>query len=703
MRKSRSSGPVTAKFLWPLLIPILLLLPGLTAFSFPSPDANYSDLSLTHYPNAVFLERSITEWGQIPLWSPTIMSGYPFAANPLSGLWYPPGWLALLFPLPLGFNVLVIAHLLAGGLGMYLFIRALGRSHEAALFGAAAFEALPKVLAHYGAGHLTMVYAISLTPWLLLAEARSWQPSGNFWFRQPGIVLGLIALADPRWAAYAGLLWVAFSLVAKEQTWRRKMAAVIKQTLLAIALAGPLLLPLLEYSQLSTRADLAPADLLAFSLPPAALLGFLAPQLGGFHEWIIYVGVGALMFAIIAIVSTHKHRLDRLWIGIAIFAIIFSLGEHIPGFAQIAQLPGISFLRVPPRILPLTGIALILLAASSLDALLNKELSQQIWRRIRLAIAGILGLQAGLAITVWLLTQSFPAAYLWGFVIGSALLVGLILFSTKRMSTSWLWASALMLTLVDLMALDVSLFVTRVKDEVLAEGSEVAEYLSQQPGQFRVYSPSYSIPQQTAAAYRLELADGVDPLQLQTYVDIMEQATGVQSIGYSITLPPFVTSDPSEDNKNAVSDLRKLALLNVAYVASEFELDVEGLDLIDRFGETYLYQLVDGLPRAFIEGALRQLVTIAKWTPNRIEIRAEGPGRLVLSELIYPGWVAEVNGDPAQIEPYEQILRSVQLTEGTHEIVFEFRPTSVYVGLALFFVAMSILVCAWRWQRPAKK
>ncbi len=57
------------------------------------------------------------------------------------------------------------------------------------------------------------------------------------------------------------------------------------------------------------------------------------------------------------------------------------------------------------------------------------------------------------------------------------------------------------------------------KDEVLSEGAPTAEALVTQKAfdYFRVYSPSYSLPQQTAAFWRLELADGIDPLQLISY------------------------------------------------------------------------------------------------------------------------------------------------------------------------------------------
>ena len=46
---------------WPLLLPLILLLPTLNAFPYPSPSSAYSDLAVTHLPNALFLRRAIFE------------------------------------------------------------------------------------------------------------------------------------------------------------------------------------------------------------------------------------------------------------------------------------------------------------------------------------------------------------------------------------------------------------------------------------------------------------------------------------------------------------------------------------------------------------------------------------------------------------------------------------------------------------------
>ena len=166
-----------AASLWVLLIPLLLFLPGLGAFPYPAAEAQFSDITVAHYPYAIYLRHSLLVDHHLPLWSQLILSGSPLAANPLSGISYPPGWLALLFPLPLGFNVLVILHMLLGGVGMYQLLRSEGLEHPEALLAALGFEALPKLFAHYGAGHLTLLYAIPWTPWLLWACRRGTRQS----------------------------------------------------------------------------------------------------------------------------------------------------------------------------------------------------------------------------------------------------------------------------------------------------------------------------------------------------------------------------------------------------------------------------------------------------------------------------------------------------------------------------------------------
>ena len=156
-------GLVAAPALW--LAPMVA---APTAFPYLV-GASYTDLAITHWPNTWFLRHSLLNIGQIPLWNPNILSGMPFAADPLSGLWYPPSWLALPFPSVAGLNLLFGLHLVLAGVGMAALCRRLGLGIAPAVIAGLAYGGLPKLVGHIGLGHLGLVEAASWTPWLLLA------------------------------------------------------------------------------------------------------------------------------------------------------------------------------------------------------------------------------------------------------------------------------------------------------------------------------------------------------------------------------------------------------------------------------------------------------------------------------------------------------------------------------------------------------
>jgi hypothetical protein len=227
-------------------------------------------------------------------------------------------------------------------------------------------------------------------------------------------------------------------------------------------------------------------------------------------------------------------------------------------------------------------------------------------------------------------------------------------------------------------------------------------FLDAQPGIFRVYSPSYSLPQHTAALAGLELADGVDPLQLGEYTAYMASASGVPQAGYSVTLPPMKTGDPSTANRSYFPDPALLGLLNVRFVAAEYDLAVQGLTLLGRYGNTRLYENALVLPRAWIQpvtaglGKAAQAVDVLLYSPNRIELSIPASGsaqqRLVLSELAYPGWRAWVDGEEVEIQVQAGLLRSLLLPPGPHQVTFAFRPTSLYWGLALCAAGIMVIL-----------
>ncbi len=698
--KNRYTAQLDLRTVWPLLLPLLFFIPGLNGFPYPSAEAPFSDLVISHYPNALYLKRAITEWGVIPLWSPTILSGYPFAANPLSGLWYPPGWLALVFPLPLGFNLAVMVHLFLGGVGLYRLLRIEKLSHEAALFGALAFETLPKLLAHHGAGHLTLVYAVSWTPWLLTSSVQrrpSWPKSG--------LILALIFLADPRWAPYAGLLWLLHSIAHRHYRLGKTAKSIIPisniQYLIfnlftAFLLSAPLAFPLLEYTRLSTRSLLAPGDVFAHSLPPARLLGLLFPDFGGFHEWMLYPGGVVLVLLIVALLASPRRKMIRFWLAVYLVSMLYALGSNLPLLPAVAQIPGFDLLRVPPRALFLAGLSGAVLASYGLEVVFGKSGNRG--RQVTLTLTGLAAFVLAFALGVGVLTGVWAREFLWG--AGAISLAFLwVLIVLKGQVPRQTWTVILFgMALLDWGVVNASVLTFRQAVAVESQAGKVGHFLAELPGAFRVYSPSYSLPQDVAALYGLEMADGVDPLQLSAYVEYMDAATGVPRPGYGVTLPPFANGNPSSDNALFMPDAAALGLLSVAYVAAEFDLSVEGLELLERFGETRVYENTSALPRAWVQpndakiGKELTPIEIFEWTPNQIMLRAEGPGLLVLSEIAYPGWITMVDGQTVEMLEPLGLLRAVELSPGEHFVRFSYRPLSVFLGLGCFTLGLLLFV-----------
>ena len=72
--------------------------------------------------------------------------------------------------------------------------------------------------------------------------------------------------------------------------------------------------------------------------------------------------------------------------------------------------------------------------------------------------------------------------------------------------------------------------------------------------------------------------------------------------------------------------------------------------------------------------------------PDSVEIvtTSAADGLLVLHDLYYPGWTANVDGNSTQIVPFALLFRGVFVPAGTHRVTFRFEPFSLSnLGAAL--------------------
>ena len=125
--------------------------------------------------------------------------------------------------------------------------------------------------------------------------------------------------------------------------------------------------------------------------------------------------------------------------------------------------------------------------------------------------------------------------------------------------------------------------------------------------------------------------------------------------------------------------LQGLKSLNTKTTASLLEEDLNRLSA-KRF-------ILDSVANASIE--------LLKSAPNKMVYvsKNEHSGFVVFSEMFYEnGWEARVSGKPTEIFQVDYTLRGIALPEGSHEIVFEFKPAVVAYGSLIALCSSLILL-----------
>lgn len=688
------------------------LLSGLSTHFLIWKEAIFSDLVVSHLPLSILVHDSVARWGQVPLWNPLWLGGQPLLADPLAAMLYPPHWLTFLFPGLATYNFLLFLHLVWTGVGQYRLTRELGLRQVSAFVAATGWAGLPKLLGTIGLGHVTLVYAVSWTPWLLLAAHRAARAAGGGggWLRaslRAGGVLGVIFLADPRWILPAGLLaaaYAAFVVIRSRPTergWMRSgLVAGIAATTGAV-LSGGLALPLMELLPRTTRAGLDPATAGELGASGADLLGLLLPNPLHWPEVNLAVGILVLTLALSGLLlNPGKHW---FWGVLAFVFLLLGMGNAGVIYPLLARaIPIAGLLRVPARFLLLVGFCLSILGGFGLDDLTRGRFTQAAVERTRLGLVGYFALVAGTAVGLMFLVGSHfivarPGAGIALLFAGVGVAAALMALARgPAMPNLSLWIAGLVI--LELAFLNLSALEARRPDAAVPQPFERA--LAQAWGKERAFSPTYSLPQAWAARVGLERADGVDPLQLQAYWEYMSEAVGFESEHYSVTLPPLPTGDPNAPHYGEL-DTSRLGLLNVGWIVASHPITGEHLVDAGQADMLWMYANTAARPRVWVQDASAlepdgdwQPPQLLVWSPNRVIVGAEGPGRLVLAQNVDPGWTARIEGNPVPIQPAGGLLTAVDLPPGEQVVLFDYRPRSALIGLALTFVGLLALLAS---------
>ena len=709
------------------------------------------DLVSFLYPLYSFIARSVKA-GDVPLWNPYLYGGAPFAGDNQSGLFYPVNWLFFWLQPRLNYRameLLAVAHFYLAGACAYLGLRFIERRplrRWAALAGAATFMFSDLFVTHFG--NLNMIACAAWLPLIFCLFRRVLDETRYGLAAGAGIFLGIAALAGHvQPLLYTGLalgLYFAYHLYGlRRSAWRAWLgaAAVLAVTLaVALGLAAPALLPSYEMSRLTVRADLAYADASQYSLPPVALIGLLVPGVfgrgpGGFWgSWprveVGYVGILPLLLGLLAVLL-RRDKLTRFLCLLAVLSLFLALGNASMLHGWVYRfVPGFDLVRAPARFIFLLDFSLAALAALGLDALLHPipRQTRSTWARfLRLSPwvgLGIALLTLPIAYATLLSSQDKAVEISTRIQAGTNGLILALLFLACGLSIVHLrQAHAVRLATIGLLA-----FALIVVD--LASLGAYTELELGDPTAGFDHPAAIAFLKSDSGYYRIDTRTEVWDVW-QPDLSVMHGISDVWGIYNPLVLADFnryweglgSRSTPLYDFLNAKY---VVAHKDVVLDWSKFELAFDGDPMIN------IYRNKQVLPRAMlvsnawsvpdhqrafeaihradfdpatcvvveagqalsadVSGSSQARITAYSNNEIRLEAAASQPGFLVLSEVYYPGWKVEVDGQPAELKRANYAFRAVFLTPGAHQVRFHFEPTSVRIGLLLSLGTWGVLV-----------
>jgi hypothetical protein len=694
--------------------------------------------------------------GRVPGWQRGLFLGYPLLGDPQAAVLDPFTWLTLPWDAPRALTLAALGHLAAGGLGMVAWLRLRGLGAAEALLGAVLFALGAKQTVHLQ--HWIFAASLAWWPWMLAGLDGFAARGRGRWLGLTAAAAALSWLGGAAQMAYFGtLVAAAYALVLAPALWRRRRLDPFLALLaapLGLALAAPVILPVLELAALGPRGvgiDYAFATSwkwpdrwgLALLLLPRAYGG--AWQLDEMNLWEATGYLGILPLGLAAAAPLRRRGL-WLFLGLGVLGVWLCFGEDAwLGLhrAFFRFLPGYGSFRNPTRSLMVTALASALLAAEGLAALRAPGGHAVRWR----GAAVVLGLVAALAPNL----ARFPSFSLdRGLARGAAATASLLalaglawlaagrrLLASPRGAAAWALAPAA-LCFADLHAA----FGTWNRVGPAAEErpalADLAALVPRAPAPRRVaviakWGRTANAPLRNG----WEGVNGYGPTVIQRVRSLLvaTQEDEVRPLGP-------VTEDTNFPRPDPTSALWPLFSAPLVVADEPWELPVIGPVRQEWERPTHAYR-APALPRVFWtggwtrapDGALADLMldaadgdraVLALDAPalgvepgapdgpvaasaiavegDRIEAEVTAPraGLALVLDPWFPGWSAKVDGRPAPLARADFAFMAVPVPEGRHSVRLEYRPTQLGRGIAVAVAAAGLMVAVLGWRRRAR-
>lgn len=658
--------------------------------------------------------------GQLPLWNPYQMAGYPLLGNIQSAPVYPFNLILSLFPFVPAWSFFIMLQQLLGAFFMYMYLRNRGLSYEGSILGGLSFSFSGFMISWLEWG--TIAHTAIWLPFMLLAVDKLVLKKYRW---SVGLVGGLgssYLAGHLQTFLYSFGIVIAYFVFRYLSTSRSKKVLLVAggAVIMTVLITFPIWFSQLQFIGLSARTIDQNWHQEGWFIPLAQSIQFLAPDFFGnpatgnyfgvwnYGEFIGYVGIFPLLLVFVTLMY-KKHKDVVFWSGIACIALLFAFQTPLAKIPYTFTIPFLSSTQ-PTRLLFVVDSAFSILAAMGIDTLRKQK------RSVLLPQTFLILLLVGAAVFGFFSFRSGAIdATNWHVIkrnlVLPMLLVFLFAFFTFVVSrVSVQRKKYVIFTCLFITSLDLLFFANKytpfAKKEYFYPTTKVIEYLKNQPGLFRIMSVDRRILHPNISTkYRLQSIDGYDPLYLLRYGELMA-ASGRRKPDISAPFGFFRIVTPND------FDTQIINLLGVSYVLSLSDINHKYLKKVFEEGETKVYRNLNAFPRAFFVKNVIQAgnkyqaislmfnpkvnlrrsaivedtddftnedfftqgtVEIVSYTENKIVLSTKnrGKGFLILTDTYYPTWKVTVDGKEQEIYRTDYNFRGVVVPKGNHTVEFK--------------------------------
>jgi hypothetical protein len=679
------------------------------------------------------LAVGILKKGELPLWNPYTFSGQPLLGNLQSGTFYPLNFIFFLFSFPIAWSLYIFLQPFLGSLFLFLYLNNLKLDKRASIIGSIAFGYGGFAISWLEWG--TIMHTAIWLPLILLSLDKIFSYFKNKVKRNNGLMLWLaIFVISLSSSFFAGHLQIFFYILVFSFAYfvynivetKNKAKALLS---LVSALSVFFVITLIKwiagvrFIALSGRSiDQDWHTISGWFVPWQNSIQVIIPDFFGnpatlnywgvwnYGEFISYLGVGAFIFALFALLN--KDRRTSFFLLTLVIAILFAFPNIIAKIPFKFSFPFISTSQ-PTRLIFIIDFSLSVLAAFGLDFFLKTN--------DRKKIIYILGIILCVFSLTWIYTfTSLKNVSLDNFLVSKSnlilptalfilngIIVLLMVFLTGK--NKYIKAfNILVILLVSVLFLDLLRFGWKytpfTNSEYLYPNTKVLSYLKKNLGNHRIMaSDSRIFPPNFSIMYKIQSIDGYDPLYLENYAEF---SAALERGSPDIHKPFGFNRIITPQNYHT----RVIDLLGVKYVLSLTELSDENLEKVFSEGNTIVYRNIKVFPRTFFVSEVKYMknkqdqidfiykeldglrsnavvednsvgrlwysylskAEITNYEENKIEIQTEnkGDGFLVLTDNYYPTWHAKVDGKETKVYLTDYTFRGVIVPKGSHKVVF---------------------------------